>query len=53
MASILSLIIGGVAGMIKFLAAKHMENKHQQQMALMAKAGMEVKDRRRASKITW
>lgn len=52
MASILSLIIGGVAGMIKFLAAKHMEFKHQQQMALMAKAGLEYKDRNRAGKVT-
>jgi hypothetical protein len=51
MPSVLSLIIGGVAGMIKFLAAKHMEFRHQQQMALMAKAGLEYKDRGRANKI--
>ncbi len=51
MASILSLIIGGVAGILKFLVGKHMEFKHQQQMALMQKAGLEYKDRSRANKI--
>lgn len=52
MASILSLIIGGLAGMFKFLLAKNMEFKHQQQMALMQKAGMEFKDRNRANRIS-
>lgn len=51
MASVLSLIIGGVAGMLKFLIGKHMEFKHQQQMALMQKAGLEYKDRSRANNI--
>jgi hypothetical protein len=50
--SILSLAIGGVAGMLKFLIGKHMEFKHQQQMALMQKAGLEYKDRLRASRMT-
>jgi hypothetical protein len=52
MASILSLIIGGVAGMLKFLVAKHMDFKHQQQMALMQKAGLTYKSRSRANKIS-
>ena len=51
MMSILSLAIGGVAGMLKFLIGKHMDFKHQQQMALMQKAGLEYKDRLRASRI--
>lgn len=49
---ILSLIIGGVAGMLKYLLTKHMDFKHQQQLALLQKAGVVVKDRRRAAKLT-
>ena len=52
MMSILSLIIGGAAGMLKYLVGKHMDFKHQQQMALMQKAGLEYKDRSRADKIS-
>lgn len=52
MMSILSLAIGGIAGMLKFLVGKHMDFKHQQQMALMQKAGLEYKDRVRASGVT-
>lgn len=52
MMSILSLIVGGVAGMLKYLVGKHMEFKHMQQMALMQKAGLEYKDRLRASRVS-
>ncbi len=52
MMSLLSLIIGGVAGMLKFLIGKHMDFSHQQQMALMQKAGIEYKDHLRASRMT-
>jgi hypothetical protein len=46
---LLSGIIGGVAGLFKFLLTKHMDMKHQQQMALMEKAGIAFKSRRRAA----
>ena len=52
MMSILSLAVGGIAGMLKFLIGKSMDFKHQQQMALMQKAGLEYKDRLRASRMT-
>lgn len=51
MTSVFSVIIGGVAGMLKYIISKHMEMKHQQQMALMQKAGLEYKDRNRAARI--
>jgi len=51
MGSILSLLIGGAAGLFKFIVGSYMEAKHQQQMALLQKAGLESKDRNRAGKI--
>ena len=51
MASILSLIIGGVAGMIKFLMAKHMELNHQRMIAGMVNAKEVLASQNRASKI--
>ena len=49
---VISLVVGGLGGMLKLIITKHMEFKHQQQMALMEKAGLEFKDKERAATIT-
>lgn len=51
MTSIFSLIVGGAAGLLKYIISTHLEFKHQQQMALMQKAGLQIEDRKRASKL--
>lgn len=50
--SILSLLIGGGAGMLKYLIGKHLDFKHQQQMSLIQRAGIELESQQRASNLT-
>ena len=50
--SLISLAIGGAAGMIKFIIGKYLDNKHQQQISLIQRAEVIHKDRLRATEMT-
>jgi len=49
--SLISLAIGGAAGMFKFIVGKHLENKHQQQMALVQNTKLLHEGRKNAAEI--
>ena len=52
MTSVLSVIIGGAAGIIKFLITKHFDFKQQEKEAWMQAAGIRLKSQNRAGKIS-
>ena len=51
MNTLLSALIGGAAGILKFLFATYMENQRRKDDAMLAAANIQIKDRERAANV--